>query len=396
MKTSNKILWTVVVVLLASAVPGRATAEAPLTLLPWNGAFFQVDKDDKSRLMLSYSQSFGSTLFDAKVSSRLDGSGTRADFLQGGGLAPGFQASVLVGYNHDKLDTAHSKRPDLCKEWNRLQGEGEKPVPHTDQSPDKNTPRADQQTLATPGSSPSREEPPPVQPENRSQKSKPMDPCTTDDYKEWAKKRVSDEQRERLIPSKESERMFFIGGEAAVSYDQVTALIGDLTSDSASFSQMSVTAGARFTLYATSFLAATLRAGYEYSDDVSYFEAERCTSLPSGEPSVTGTDCRKVNVLELDQQPAHSGYAEVAATALIYKEISDAIPGVEVRARLEGIGQARTLLIRPTFFIAPTTQPLTAKFGVGVEASRVLDAEPGGAPGQWQFTPFAVIGANLM
>lgn len=369
MKTSDKTLWPVVAVLLACAVPGQAAAEAPLTLLPWNGAFFQADKEEKSRLVLSYSQSFDSTVVDVKLSSRLDGSGTRADFLQGGGLAPGFQASVLVGHDsnlatlYDMLGAAFSYKTDLCREWLKQQME-------TDQ---------------------------------------PAEPCNTDKYKEWEQKRLQEEVkelggdkqvrdalRERLVPGEKSRLTYFIGGEAAVSYDQVTALIGDLTSDSAPFSQLSVTAGARFTLYATSYLAATVRAGYEYSDDASYFEAERCVSLPSGEPSVTGTTCRKVKVLALDSPPAHSGYAEVAATVLIPKEVSNATPGVEVRARLEGIGQSRTLLIRPTFFIAPTTEPLTAKFGVGVEVSRELDAGPGGAPGQWQFTPFAVIGANLL
>ena len=343
------------VVMFALAGTGAAVAQAQdgstLTVLPWNGAF----------LRFAGSQAQADVALDAvirdevrvhvDVAAPLNETSHQAKFSDFSKPTPGTSFSLWVAY-----DYAHAT----------LLAQGK-----------------DDQTMRQICAG--------VPAEDR-----PNGECTPEMVNTWLRKTLSRD----VIPAT-GYFTSILGLTASGSYDVVSGVRGDLAAATAQIPSYNVAVGAKALLMWPAHWALTLTAGYQLSKQPSASSAARCQTVPSSDPTISGSVCDQVGVIVADPGAASSMYAGATGTYLARTALGQAAAGAELHLGMENVGQGAVAEARGILFFYPLNAPvlagLTSRFGVGVDALRAVSSQ-GAASADGSRTsvrPFAVVGASF-
>ena len=383
----NHLPSRVLVATLAAGLLTAATASAddkpqPLTVLPWSGAFLKFSGEEKKG-SVSLVDTAGPIRFQAAASVPLDNDTRRAAFVDDSGqLTPGFSGSLSIFYSSlvDSLgDLARGSRQQRL-DCNAYMAE---------------------KAAAMAG---------------------PFQPCTEDnkDYQAWVASHSIDphgeEARHKAAELKEAQRqdaiprgsafartgsaVFFEAGlDVSFAYDKLSLYSGDIAEKKKNYSKSDFKVGPLVRLYPASWLAITLRGGFESSKGVKTADAKICQNLTSSKADTTGQTCDdKALFLKKELPRDNSFYGQVAFTGIIPRNVNGSAPGAELAFKVDKTGGVRKLYSTGTLFLSPVTGPVIAKFGVALEYSRALDDDPGGdfSSGKTWWTPYLVVGGTLL
>ncbi len=330
-----------------------------LTVLPTNGAFIKISESEK-RAFIQIANSISSFRYNVALSAPLDGDTRRAAFTDDEGLAPGVAGNASFVFSsalHDLATEAGRdsfKRGKLCVEFNEAN-----PTP--------------------PG--------------------EPIPACTGSKYDEWLRERLVREVSKEWIPLPDSSRFFFeAGADVSASYDRMSAYSGDVATSQVSISKSDIKLNGVFRVYWAPWLALTLKPGVEWSKAPRTRKFTRCSELKSGDAAVTGRSCDDTALFLRSSPPLSiSGTVQATLTAIAPISITKANPGAEASLGWDAVGGIQRRRLTLTSFLAPTTQPVVTRFGVGVEMTEALDDDPDGAfvAGKKWWTPFLIVGGTL-
>lgn len=336
---------------------------------PWNGlALKMAEKDKKATLAFSKPIWAGQATFAGEITVPLDEETRRAALLGINGEKKAFQAKLSLDFNFMERDVRSYLNRDrdvqesasICKAYVKANPEED-------------------------GKG-----------------------CDKDDQKvrEWLGK-VDEQASPRAIEGVFSRRIpkgvvFTAGIEFTGSFDRQKVYVDDVGAKKVdprnkwSFSTTGV-----FRIFAGPYVAIPLRAGLNVEDGSKWKEFDRCSSLASSDPNVTGKTCEKAMVLDDDKGIQTTGHVE--AGLVVVPKASDSwnlIPGVEARGRLEGLGGSdRKGHIFGTLLMVPTETPVASRFGVGVDWVYAFDDDTGSSPkfaaGDSWFVPFILAGGSL-
>lgn len=156
--------------------------------------------------------------------------------------------------------------------------------------------------------------------------------------------------------------------------------------------------GPRLDLFVAPAWAFSLTGGARLEHDIDASAVKRCQAFASSDPGVTGQACSDVRVLNSPVSDNWSGYTRLSGMYLVRHVLPNVVPGVEVRAGLEDIGQTAELQFRFTAFLSPVTGPVLSRFGIGTDLSLPVqsNADEGKKSGELRtIRPFLLIGASL-
>jgi hypothetical protein len=192
--------------------------------------------------------------------------------------------------------------------------------------------------------------------------------------------------------------------EASGSFDKASVYsAADISAAPTSESNYTLALGPRFDLYYAPGWAFSAAAGWELARELSVAPVQRCTAIATEDEAVTGKSCSDVKVLREPAESASSAFGRLSAMYLARNVIGKAkdekaVPGMEGRLQVTGIGQKEELQARFTAFLLPAVGPALSRFGVGVDLSFPLrnDADNGVKAGKLHdVAPFFLIGASL-
>ena len=220
-----------------------------------------------------------------------------------------------------------------------------------------------------------------------------------------------------LHGSSEHDPQTIAGLEIGFSYGRVTAFPStNIAASSDTYDQYQLTVGLGLTqyLYGTDLAGYwNVRGGAQVAQRPDVYEAERCRSLPSMDPMVTGEDCDDVQVLRSAPSLSDSAYVSVAGGIILPTLLDGSRPGLELRYKLDDLGQTEVMRWGALLYISPridtgpgeaqtSLDPLITRYGVGFEVTQALEAR--GAMGDMDavsvgdavdFTVFVLAGASL-
>jgi hypothetical protein len=187
----------------------------------------------------------------------------------------------------------------------------------------------------------------------------------------------------------------------AVSYDRLDVYVG--SADAAAqvpYTKYDVQAGLDLTEIFGANWSWNARVGWERSRVPNAQALDRCTAVMSADSGVAARTC-DANALYLDAAPEggkNQAYARVAL-AKLFMGAADAhnkvIPGVELRAAAEGLGQDTVLAFRAGFFLTPAIGSSAVRVGVALQLDWDVHGElDPDTHRKWDVVPFAFLGAT--
>jgi hypothetical protein len=186
----------------------------------------------------------------------------------------------------------------------------------------------------------------------------------------------------------------------SLSYDRSTVYQEDIATAPVSAVAYDLAIGPDLTAYAPIVgLSFNARFGVSRSRQTGASTFERCTTVNSSNPETTGTRCASKALFRKGDAPApeSSGFVRVAADYQYRGKVSkdDLIPGVELRAGLEGIGEDLVGALRFTLFGTPVSGNAAARVGVAVDVQYAIDYDDASDDPRWTVTPLVFIGATF-
>ena len=181
------------------------------------------------------------------------------------------------------------------------------------------------------------------------------------------------------------------GLEVGFSYGRVTAFPqANLGGPSEDYDQYQVSVGLGFTQYVFSQEVAgywALRGGARVGQRVDAYEAERCRTLDSADPSIRAESCGDVQVARGEPGVAASAYVGLYGGVLFPGMLDGTRPGLELRLQLDELGATNVgrwgvlAYFSPRVDTAPgdnadSLDPLVMRYGIGFEVSHALQARP--------------------
>ena len=221
--------------------------------------------------------------------------------------------------------------------------------------------------------------------------------CSTAQLDKVAPLQMAMERRNLMvsnIPATLRKVEYWVGGDLAVAYDKLSVYRNDLALPPADVTKYDVQLGANASVFLWRAIALNLRVGGEVASSPSVTRVERCETLPSTDPMVTGRSCDKNALFMSGALPRAqaSAYVRFALDYEFHKSKltrQDIIPGVEGRVGVEQLGQSPSLDLRFTAFFTPVLDPVAGQFGAGVDWAYTLDGAA-----RTTVIPFAFIGAR--
>lgn len=369
--------WAIVgAALLIGSASGAARAEDPkstsLTVLPSTGASLVFAAKDEKYGALSYSY-LGRSGFRVSVSASapLDNDTRVAAFLRQNELVGGFSFNVQIGYDSafdalklTEAEVSH-KLNELCEDIKAVEagykcGDYKEVDGWLTQHPD----------------SPLWQKYPFLRAKRQARREAPL----------------------RVIPPYREGRMPYssIGADLAASFDRASVYKDDLATDPMDVSKYKIQVGVQQITYFAGQLALTLRGGLDVSKGFSTVTVKRCIDVPSTTSSITGSACndKALFLKRLDESASAAGYGRLALTYVPLTTYGGTIPGVELRAGFEQLGQKPKFNIRAIGFVTPPLGLFAARFGIGLDLNDALadDPDAGLTRGQLVFTPFVLVG----
>jgi hypothetical protein len=184
------------------------------------------------------------------------------------------------------------------------------------------------------------------------------------------------------------------------SYDRLSVYRDSVIAAPSDLEKWDLQVGIDYTAYFMEPGIAVLgRVGYEGSLAPRTKSLERCTSV-GGNATITGRTCDQNALYYTGADPklANSAYLRVAFDYQFQPnpKSTQIVPGVELRAGIEGLGAAKSLDLRGTLFATPISGSAAARVGVGVDCSFAIDDSLDGSisRGSWTVVPFAFVGAT--
>lgn len=345
--------------------------------LPWNGIGLKLgEKENKATVGLSWSFRQGRGTFRSDLTVPLDEDTRRAALLNDEGQVSPFQLKLALDFN------------SVNNTLRRLLHEPEK---------QKQRMLCDRYIHAT-------------------KREGKMCPLVNDkDYDAWVKdnpefekeidEKIEAENRPPAIDGIFSRRIpyhvsYTLGIELNGSFDRQKVYGSDIAAKADPRNKWSFSTSAVARFYPGKYVTIPIRGGVKVEDGSKVNEFERCSSLASTDTSITGELCKKALVLDKDKGTQTTGYAEAGIVVVPNPPLSwDFAPGVDLRARIDGLGGTKIGHLFATLLLLPTDQPITSRFGIGVDIVRAFDDESGTSPsfhkGDVWLVPFIQAGGSL-
>ncbi|WP_437336059.1 hypothetical protein [Sorangium sp. So ce394] len=243
------------------------------------------------------------------------------------------------------------------------------------------------------------------------QPGKPGSMCPSDDFWRWM--RDEPELARQLFPDLAphapegvfSRRVpmgmrFSFGLELAGSFDRQDVYESDVAAEAVAKSKWEFTPNLVGRYYPTMSVAIPVRVGATVGDGYKAKEFDRCKTLTSSDTAVTGKQCAKALMLESDDSVELTAFIDAAVVYVPQASDSwDLQPGVEARARLDGLGATKLAHVYGTLFVAPTDRPIALRLGAGFEYVYAIDGDTGSSPsfgaGDTWVIPFVLAGGSL-
>jgi len=364
-------------VVLAMATPAFADGDATsaLSVLPWNGAFLKISDADK-RGTIEFGSNISALRYHVSISAPLDGSSRRAAFTDNSGLAAGTALSLSLSYSSILADAATAAlaapAPDeACRTFAaQMASTGKNPIPPC--SEDDDTYSSWLQTWRNAHSAP-----PPSPAETAAELGKHPIPS-------------------RLAPN----NPFFweAGVDFSASYDRLSVYAADAAASPQDIKKWTARVGLDLKAYWAPWLAFTVKPGVQWSKTPSTEKFTRCESIPSSGADVTGQSCSDDALLLLGEHSVSvNPYFQWALTGVLPSRTAKANPGAEIGMLWDSLGGVGRRHVTATAFLAPTSEPVVTRFGVGLDISQAMSDDPNGAfkSGQQWWTPFVIVSGTL-
>jgi hypothetical protein len=187
---------------------------------------------------------------------------------------------------------------------------------------------------------------------------------------------------------------------ASLSYDRSTVYQDDIASKAKSAVAYDFAIGPDLTAYAPmEGLSVNARIGLSRTRETGASTFERCATVTSSNGDVTGRRCNSKALFRAggSPDPESSGFVRLAVDYQYRGTVSkdDLIPGVELRAGIDGIGQDLVAQTRLTLFGTPVSGNAAARVGVAVDLSYAIDHDDASEDPRWVVTPLVFVGATL-
>lgn len=187
---------------------------------------------------------------------------------------------------------------------------------------------------------------------------------------------------------------------ASLSYDRSTVYQDDIAAKAKAAVAYDFALGPDLTAYAPiEGLSFNARIGFARSRETGATTFERCATVNSTNGDVTGRRCNSKALFRAggSPDPESSGFVRLAVDYQYRGKVSkdDLIPGVELRAGIDGIGQDLVAQTRLTLFGTPVSGNAAARVGVAVDVSYAIDHDAASDDPRWVVTPLVFVGATL-
>ncbi len=352
---------------LASATPAFADGDATNTLsvLPMNGVFLKISDADK-RGTVEFGSNISAFRYHLSLSAPIDGTSRRAAFTDNSGLASGTALSLSLSYSSILADAGAAARevgaPDRwCREFATEMAKTGKPIP----------------------------------------------PCSEEDetYSAWLAAHhpgpsgMAAELGRRPIPTRRDNPFFWEAGvDFGGSYDRLSVYPADAAADPQDIKKWTTKVGLNLKAYWAPWFALTVKPGIQWSKSPSVATFTRCESVPSSSTDVTGQSCADDALLLFGEHKVSTNpYFQWAFTGVLPTKTAKVNPGAEVGMLWETVGGVGRRHFTGTAFLAPTSEPVVTRFGVGLDISQALSDDPNGAfkSGEQWWTPFIIVSGTL-
>ena len=198
-----------------------------------------------------------------------------------------------------------------------------------------------------------------------------------------------------------SKRLYFAAVlDFAASYDRLSAYQNDLAKPSVEVEKYDLQLGANGSLYVPAGVTLNLRLGWERSLRPGASQVERCVSRTSTAPTVTGRSCDGEALFFTGElpKPEDQLYLRLALGYQLLGALKQSkfVPGIELRAAVEGIGAKKTADFRLGAFFTPISGRLGARLSLGLSFWYAIDEDAAGSTrqGSWAVVPYASLGAT--
>jgi hypothetical protein len=188
-------------------------------------------------------------------------------------------------------------------------------------------------------------------------------------------------------------------GDVAFSLDTKSVYGGDLSTEATQTTAYDLVLGIDYSYLPTvAGLSVNLRGGMERSRESGAEEVERCETIDSDDPAVSGKDCTDVLFRSGAQPDAETtGYARGAITYQLHGKLNDGevLPGVELRGGIDGLLGTRVGNGRLSLFATPLKGDTAGRFGLAIDASYAIDRGPMESGTRWTITSLVFVGASF-
>jgi hypothetical protein len=188
-------------------------------------------------------------------------------------------------------------------------------------------------------------------------------------------------------------------GDVAFSVDTKSVYGGDLSTEATKTIAYDLVLGVDYSYLPTvAGLSVNFRGGMERSRESGAEEVERCETIDSDDPAVSGKDCTDVLFRSGAQPDAETtGYARGAITYQLHGKLNDGevLPGVELRGGIDGLFGTRVGNGRLSLFATPLKDDTAGRFGLAIDASYAIDRGPMESGTRWTITSLVFVGASF-